>query len=185
MTENVGDSGVTKNSGDRRLRVRYAALTVALFAPLLWAFVSVRNLYPVAASTMMMAGGGLEASEYFVLRGETLEGDTVDIPAIELSDALTGRIFGLVSATIENKSFTIRWPHPSNTALAASTGGVEQLPRAARIEELLRAWGEIYNSRLPRSSARRLKAVRLDAYLWDGRSYGDYARFVESWKAEL
>ena len=176
----------TKDADERRLRARYAVLTVALFVPLLWAFLSVRNLYPFAASTMMMAGGGLEkGSEYYVLRGETNGGETIDLPPIELTNALSGRIFGLVSATVENKSFTVRWPHPSNVALLAASGGVEKLPRAARLDDLMRAWGAIYNSRLPQTSARRLKAVRLDAYRWKGVRYDDYARFVESWRAEL
>jgi hypothetical protein len=186
MTKDRGEADETTRADEGRLRVRYAILTVALFVPLLWAFLSVRNLYPFAASTMMMAGGGLEqGSEYYVLRGETVEGETIDLPPIELTNALSGRIFGLVSATVENKSFTIRWPHPSNVALIAASGGVEKLPRAARLEELLRAWGAIYNSRLPQASARRLKAVRLDAYRWEGVRYGDDARFVETWRAEL
>ncbi len=170
----------------RRLRVRYALLTAALFAPLLYAFLAVRNVYPFAASTMMMAGGDLgRGASYYVLRGETVSGDTIDLPPAGLTDALSWRHWSLVGATVDNKEFDIHNPHPSNRALAESVGGVGKLPRAARLPELLRAWGEIYNSRLPANSPRRLRAVRLDAYRWGGGAYADYGRLVETWRAEL
>ena len=170
----------------RRVKVRYALLTAALFAPLLYSFLAVRNVYPFAASTMMMAGGDLgRGASYYRMRGETADGETVDLPPAELTDALSWRHWSLVGATVENKEFTIYRPHPSNDALAAAAGGVEKLPRAARLAELLRAWGGIYNSRLPEGSPRRLRAVRLEAYRWAGGAYNDYERFVESWRAEL
>jgi hypothetical protein len=169
-----------------RVKVRYALLTVALFAPLLYCFFAVRNLYPFAASTMMMAGGDLDrGAGYFRMSGETVGGETVDLPPVELTEALSWRHWSLVGATVENKLFTIYKPHPSNAALAAAAGGAEKLPRAARLHELLRAWGAIYNSRLPEGSPQRLRAVRLDVYKWEGGTYGDYESFVESWRAEL
>jgi hypothetical protein len=172
-------------SADHRLKTRYAILTALLFIPLLTAFIFVRNLYPFAASTMMMAGGDLQTgSDYYVLRGETLNGEIIDLPAIDLTNALSGRAWGLVSATVDNKSFLIRNPHPENVALIASAAGVKNLPRAARLPELLRAWGSIYNSRFP-GSAQRLRAVRLDAYRWDGGSYSNYDRLIQSWRVEL
>lgn len=182
----TGDIRQPTEDGTRRVRVRYALLTAALFAPLLYSFLAVRNVYPFAASTQMMAGGdpGRGAS-YYRLRGETLSGETIDLPPSELTDALSWRHWSLVSATVENKEFNIYKPHPSNAAIAASAGGAEKLPRAARLAELLRAWGAIHNSRLPDGSPRRLRAVRLDAYRWEGGAYGDYERFVESWRAEL
>ncbi|HST50881.1 MAG TPA: hypothetical protein VLJ61_02640 [Pyrinomonadaceae bacterium] len=171
---------------EHRLLLRYVVLTVALFVPLILAFAFVRNLYPFAASTEMMAGGDLGAGgTYYVLRGETVAGETIDLPPVGLTDALAGRAWSLVSATVENKSFTIPSPHPSNVALAIAAGGAEKLPRGARLGELMHIWGAIYNSRLPSSSARRLRAVRLDEYSWDGRGYGEYERFIESWRAEL
>jgi len=123
--------------------------------------------------------------DYYVLRGETINGEMIDLPPILLTNALTGRNWSLASAALENKSFNIRWPHPANTGLAAAYGGREKLPRAARLDDLLRAWGAIYNSRLPASSTQRLKSVRLDAYRWEGGINGDYDRFVESWTAAL
>lgn len=182
----TGDIRQPAYDGTRRVRLLYALLTAALFAPLLYSFLAVRNVYPFAASTMMMAGGDLgRGAGFYRLRGETADGETVDLPPAELTDALSWRHWSLVGATVENKEFTIFKPHPSNEALAAAAGGVEKLPRAARLPELLRAWGGIYNSRLPEGSPRRLRAVRLDAYRWEGGAYGDYERFVESWRAEL
>jgi hypothetical protein len=171
---------------DRRALVRYAALTVALFVPLLLAFASVRNLYPFAASTMMLGLKDMQSGrDYYVLRGETASGETIDLPPIKLTNALTGRNWSLVSAAVENKSFNIRSPHPENIRLAAAYGGIDKLPRAARLEELLRTWGAIYNSQLPGSSNQRLRSVRLDAYRWEGGINGEYDRFVESWRAVL
>jgi hypothetical protein len=182
----TGDIREPTHDKTRRVKVSYALLTAALFAPLLYSFLAVRNVYPFAASTMMMAGGDPDrGATFYRLRGETVNGETNDLPPAELTDALSWRHWSLVGATVENKEFTIYNPHPSNVALAASAGGVEKLPRAARLNELLRAWGEIYNSRLPEDSPRRLRAVRLDAYRWEGGVYADYERFVESWRAEL
>ena len=171
---------------DRRALVRYAVLTAVLFIPLFLAFISIRDLYPFAASKMMIWNGdGQGGRNYYVLRGETVNGETVDLPPINLTNALTGRSWSLVSAAVENQSFNIRWPHPANIRLAAAYDGPDKLPRAARLEELLRAWGEIYNSRLSASSNQRLKSIRLDAYKWEGGPNGDYDRFVESWRAVL
>jgi len=171
---------------DRRALVRYSLLTLALFIPLLLAFVSIRSLYPFAASTMMLGIRDTQSGrDYYVLRGETVSGETIDLPPIKLTNALTGRSWSLVRAAVENQSFKIRSPHPANIRLAAAYDGLDKLPRAARLEELLRAWGEIYNSRLSGSSNQRLKSIRLDAYRWEGGLNGDYDRFVESWRAEL
>lgn len=181
----AGDIRELTEKRTRRLKVRYALLTAALSAPLLYSFLAIRNVYPFAASTMMMEGGDIgRAASYYRLHGETVNGETIDLPPAELTDALTFRHWSLVGETVKNKQFTIYNPHPSNVALAASAGGVDKLPRAARLNELLRVWGEIYNSRLPEGSPRRLRAVRLDSYRWEG-VYGDYERFVESWRAEL
>ena len=171
---------------DRQALVRYAALTAALFVPLLLAFALIRNVYPFAASTMMLGIRDTQTGrDYYVLRGETVGGETIDLPPIKLTNALTGRNWGLVGAAVENKSFKIRWPHPANIRMAEAYGSVDQLPRAARLEDLLRTWGAIYNSRLPGSSNQRLRSVRLDAYRWEGGINGDYDRFVESWRAML
>lgn len=168
------------------MRLYYAALTVALFLPLILAFASIRNLYPFAASTMMLGLRDTQSGrDYYVLRGETVSGETIDLPPIQLTNALTVRSWSLVSAAVENKSFNIRVPHPDNIRLMEAYGGMDKLPRAARLEDLLRAWGAIYNSRLPEYSNQRLKSIRLDAYRWEGGINGEYGRFVESWRTGL
>jgi hypothetical protein len=170
----------------RRALVRYAALTIALFVPLILAFASIRNLYPFAASTMMLGVRDKQsARDYFILRGETVNGETIDLPPIQLTNALTGRSWSLVSAAVENKSFNIRWPHPANARLVAAFGGTDKVPRAARLEDLLRAWGGIYNSRLPASSNQRLRSLRVDKFRWQGGINGEYDRFIESWTTVL
>ena len=150
------------------------------------AFAFVRNFYPFAASTVMMAGGDLQSGRtYYVMRGETLTGEIIDLPPVELTNALSGGTWSLVAATVENKSFTIRAPHPANVSLITSAGGIENLPAAGRLPDLLRSWGAIYNSQLSLSSAARLKAVRLDQYRWDGGSYTNFQRLVQSWRVEV
>lgn len=178
--------GKPVNPDERRRIVYYALLTVFLFGPLLISFALILNLYPFAASTMMMEGGRLqEGTAYYILRGETVAGETISLPPIELTNALTGRAWGLVFATVENKSFSIRSPHPANLELLSTAGGTARLPPAARLPDLLRSWGSIYNGRLPETSSRRIKAVRLDAYRWDGGAYANYDRFIQSWRVEL
>jgi hypothetical protein len=171
---------------EQRFLLRYLVLTLAIFLPLIAAFVTLSNVYPVASWTVMMAGGNLPSGHrYFVLRGETASGELIDIPPITLTDGLSGRIWGLVAATVDNRGFQLRSPHPDNAALLAGSQGTGTIPRAARLPELLRAWGEIYNSRLPASSPGRLRALRLDAYQWSGGNYSDYDQFIESWRVEL
>jgi hypothetical protein len=182
QSERAVDSAADADANRRRWLIRYSLLAIFLFAPLLVSFALLRNLYPFAASTMMMAGGDLQqGTGYYILRGETVTGETVSLPPIELTNALSGRSWGLVSATVENKSFSIRTPHPANQILLESGN----LPPSARLPDLLRAWGEIYNDRLPANSNQRLKAVHLDAYRWDGGAYANYDRFVQSWRVDL
>jgi hypothetical protein len=171
---------------ERKFRLKYLILTTAIFLPLLWAFVKIRNVYPVAAGTMMMSGWSPERGRtYYILRGETLSGETVDVNPQELTDALSQQLFGMVGATMNNEAFKLTSPHPANVAWLESAGSVENLPRGARLPELLRAWGSIYNSELPANSPRRLKAIRLDGYRWEGGAYANYDRFIQSWREEL
>ncbi len=56
----------------------------------------------------MMAGGELQRGHtYFVLRGETISGETVDIQAIDLTNALYSRNWTMVNATVMNGSFQL------------------------------------------------------------------------------
>jgi hypothetical protein len=171
---------------ERRLTVKYIVLTAAIFLPLVWAFLFVRNVYPLTVWNVMMAGGDLERGRsYCILRGETISGDTVDIRPIGLTNALYSRTWTMVNATIDNQSFKLKSIHPQNEEMLRQLGGIEKLPPAARIPDLLQAWGKLYNSEQPESSPQRLKAIRLDMYRWESGRYGDYDKFIESWRKEL
>jgi hypothetical protein len=169
-----------------RLHVKYAILTGAIFLPLFWAFVYVRNVYPIATWNVMLGGALLERGRsYWILRGETVTGETVDIRAIELTNALYSRNWTMVNATVGNQSLRLTNVHPANAELLSLVGGVENLPPGARVPDLLRAWGTIYNDRLQDSSPQRLKAIRLDMYRWEGGHYADYDKFIQSWRQDL
>ena len=184
--EATSETSASQKEAKGHYRFRYTLLTAGIFLPLLWAFVALRNVYPVAAWNVMTSARPLQRPHtYFVLRGETVAGEVVDVRPIELTDALSGRNWGLVGATVSNGPFRLRSPHPANVLQMASVEHVNQLPQAARLPELLRAWGNLYNSRLAASSPLRLKAVRLDAYRWMGQSYSNYDQFIESWRQEL
>ena len=186
MERNSQDPPPAAGSNEPRWIARYALLTFFLFGPLLISFALVRNLYPIAASTMMTSGGVLQAGwTYYIVRGETLTGEIIDLPPVDLTNGLSNVAWALVPAVVENKSFTIRSPHPANIALIAEAGGAEKLPPARRVDDLLRAWGSVYNSRLPADSPQRLRAVRLEEYRWPGGAYRDYDKFTRSWRVEL
>jgi hypothetical protein len=173
-------------SNERRWFIRYSILTCAIFLPLFWTFFYLRNVYPIASWTVMMAGGELQRGHtYFVLRGETISGETVDIQAIDLTNALYSRNWTMVNATVMNGSFKLASLHPSNAALLTSVGGIENLPPGARVPDLLESWGQLYNSKQSASSPRRLRAIRLDMYRWEGGRYADYDKFIDSWRKEL
>jgi len=169
-----------------RLFIKYTILTAGIFLPLIWSFLFVRNLYPIAAWNVMMAGADLERGRsYCMLRGETVSGETVDIRPIKLTNALYSRTWTMVNATIDNQSFKLKSIHPDNEELMRRYGGVENLPPGVRLPDLLQAWGDLYNKQQPVSSPQRLKAIRLDMYRWESGLYSDYDKFIESWRKEL
>ena len=166
--------------------IRYIILTLALFGPLLWTFRYIRNVYPFTVWNVMMAGGDLQTGRnYFVLRGETVSGQSVDIRPIELTNALSERTWTMVSATVFNQNFRLSSLNPENARLLEQFGDVEKLPLCVRVPDLLATWGNLYNNQLPASSPARLKAIRLDMYRWSSGRYADYDTFVESWRKEL
>lgn len=166
--------------------IRYIILTLALFGPLLWTFRYIRNVYPFTVWNVMMAGGDLQTGRnYFVLRGETVSGQSVDIRPIELTNALSERTWTMVSATVFNQNFRLSSLNPENARLLEQFGDVEKLPLGVRVPDLLATWGNLYNNQLPASSPARLKAIRLDMYRWSSGRYADYDTFVESWRKEL
>jgi hypothetical protein len=180
------DNDIEEKTSERHLRRRYAILTLGLLLPLLISFILARNVYPVASWTVMMSGGNLQRPwTYYVVRGETVLGQTVDVEPPELINALYGRTWSLVGATVNNEAFKLRSPHPHNSALLRAEGELGQLPRGARVPELLQVWGSLYNSKLPATSPKRLKAIRIDVYRWDSGGYYNYDRFIETWRHEL
>ncbi|HEX5833105.1 MAG TPA: hypothetical protein VFY34_04590 [Pyrinomonadaceae bacterium] len=169
-----------------RLHIKYAILTAAIFLPLIWAFVRIRNLYPIASWNVMVAGGLLERGRsYWILRGETVSGETIDIRPMSLTNAMYARTWTMVNATVGNLSFKLPNPYPANAELMRQAGGLEHLPPGARVPDLLRVWGSLYNERLPAQSPERLKAIRLDMYRWEGGSFANYDNYLESWRQEL
>jgi hypothetical protein len=177
---------VQREFSEQHYRVRYALVTFVIALPLIFSFVSLRNVYPSTAWTVMMSGGSLERDwTYYIVRGETVTGEIVDINPTRLTNSLYGRTWSLVRAAVNNDAFRLDTPHPQNVQLLESVGGPSNLPEAARVGELLDAWGYLYNSKLPSSSPSRLKAVRIDVYRWDSKRFADFDRFVETWREEL
>lgn len=169
----------------RRLRTKYLILTLALFLPLLWAFVRVRNLYPIASWNVMVRSSPVqEPFSYYILRGETDSGELVELPAAGWSNPLRSRLWGLFAATARNDSLRLPAPYPANAALLKKLGS-DQLPDGILMKELLRVWGQQYNSSHPPGSQGHLQAIQVDQYQWDGRGYADYHQFVKSWREEL
>jgi hypothetical protein len=169
----------------RRLRIGYLILTLGLFLPLFWAFVRVRNLYPIASWNVMVRSSPVQPPyTYYILRGETDAGDLIDVQVTSWADPMRSRLWGLVAATANNQSLKLQWPHPKNAALLSQLP-VDQLPEGVLMNDLLRVWGQTYNATHPAGSPYHLKVMQLEAYRWDGASYSDYRQFVRSWRAEL
>lgn len=168
---------------DSHYRWRYALLTIVLVIPLVWSFVEVRSVYPVSAWTVMISGGSLQQPwTYYLVRGETVTGELIDLRPAEITDALYGRTWSLVRAAVNNDAFNIQSPHPRNLELLNSDS--ELLP-GAQVPELLTIWARLYNANLPSHSPFRLRAVRLDVYRWESGRFQDYGKFVATWRADL
>jgi hypothetical protein len=171
---------------DRRWIITYTILTLVIVLPLLWAFRMVANVYPITSWTVMISGGGLQRGwTYYILTGETLSGERVDVRPARLTNALYGRTWGLVHATVENRSFRLDPLHPNNAELLKHIGGIDNLPPGARLPELLQAWGRLHNDRLPAASPLRLRAIQIDMYRWDSGRYEDYRRHITTWRQAL
>ena len=179
---------VADRQNSRRLTVRHIVLTVAVFLPLVWAFITQTIWYPIHYYRMFYGtsslGGGNERV-YYIFRGETASGDIIDIPPVTIFNALDGMIIYVVQAAIDNDSLQLRFAHPDNIKLIQSAGSIEKVPRAAQLPDLLRVFGERHNAKLSGDSPQRLIRVRLDAYRWPKKEYGNYAEYIESWSVEL
>jgi hypothetical protein len=165
---------------------RHTALTVAVFVPLAWTFVNVINFYPIPVWSLFSDHVDLsQGRTYYILGGETVGGEQLEIPAISITDALTGRIHMMVYYVMGNSSLFIESPHPNNVKLVVSAGGRENVPPGARVPDLLAAWGNAYNGRLAKTSSQRLRRIWLKQYRWPGGSYSDYRQFVREYEVRL
>ena len=174
------------DSSDRRLATWYALLTVLIFLPLTWAFATVNNLYPVPVWSLFSKTHDLaEGKVYYILRGETVEGEVVDLPAIHITNSLTGRNHMMVSYVVGNRSFMIDSPHPKNVAVLTRRSGVKNLRQGERVDALLASWGESYNQALAPGSPQRLREIRLVKYRWPGGTYENFTEYLSSWKVSL
>jgi len=165
---------------------RNALLTAFVAAPLLAAFVKVTNFYPVPVWSLFSERRELAAGHtYFVLLGKTADGSWREIPPVRIMGGLYGRHFMVASYTATNQPFRIDSPHPDNVRLAERAGGTDRLPAGARMPELLRAWGAVYNQRLASDSPERLTSLRMEMRRWPGGHYGDYETLDQTWEVEL
>jgi len=169
---------------DGHAQFRNALLTIAFCGLLLWTFLQVNNFYPVTvwafASEPRPLGSG--PATYYVLSGETVDGRFVEVPAIGVTNSLYDRNAMLAHSMEANSSFLIRSPHPRNAQLWAR---LRVLPPAARMNDLLEAWGIGYNVRHGNKSPDLLRAVRLDEYEWPYIRYGDFEQRKASWRVQL
>ena len=177
---------IGNTSLDRRWFIKYAILSVSIFLPLAWAVLRVSNVYPVPSWNVMMVAGDLRTHwPYYVVTGETLSGEKVDVRPPHLVNSLYHRTWTLVNHTAENRNFKLPSLHPLNAQLLTQMGGVDQLPPGVRMPELLQTWGKLYNDQLPATSPKRLKSIQIDMYRWDSGRYSDYATHIRSWRKEL
>jgi hypothetical protein len=179
---------VDDRRASRRLILRHVVLTMAIFLPLVWAFITQTNWYPIHYYRMFYGASALGQGDgrvYYIFRGETASGDTIDIPPIRIFNALDGMITYVIGAAVANDSLQLKSPHPDNVRLIQSAGSIESVSRAALLPDVLRAFGERYNAKLSGDSPKRLVRVRLEAYRWHQENYGNYGEFVEAWSVEL
>ncbi len=173
----------SREFSDNHYRWRYGLLTAVIAIPLFWSFATVRSVYPVTAWTVMIGGGSLQQPwTYYLVRGETVSGDLIDIRPAEITNAMYARTWSLVRATVNNDAFKIQSPHPRNLQFLKKGS---EVPPGANVSELLTLWGRLYNAELSSQSPFRLKSVRLDVYRWDSGRFQDYDELIATWRADL
>jgi hypothetical protein len=180
--------GVSGQQRSRQLLLRHSLLTLAVFIPLLGAFVAGEESYPVSYYSMFHGASALgkgNGFQYFVFRGETASGEIVEIAPITLMNGMDDRIWTMVRAVVANESLELHSAHPANTRLTSEAGGIHKLPRGALLPDLLRVWGDRYNARLAVNSPDRLIRAQMDEYKWPEREYGNYSEPIQSWRVDL
>ena len=169
---------------ERRAEFRNAVLTIVLFTPLLWMFWRNVSFYPFTAWSAFSEANplGSGAWTYYVLKGETVDYRTVELPATSMTNALYGRNDSMARQVAANAPFTIESPHPGNVRMWALAG---TLPPAARMDDLLFGWGKAYNLHQPAGSPNILHAIRLEQFEWPRVDFNDFARRKKTWRVEL
>ena len=171
----------------RRVVARYALLTAVVFVPLVLALTTGIRFYPIPVwSLFSHVPDTTQPHQFYRLSGETLSGDVIEIPAIQITNGLSNRNHTLIWALDRNLEFSIPSPHPKNVELIQQAGGLEHLREDYHVPDVLRAWGRAYNRVKPIDSAKRLKAIELRRFDWDGKHYSDYDKVNSlSWRVEL
>jgi len=165
---------------------RNALLTLFVFGPLIVAFFTDVNFYPVPTWSLFSEPGELTAGRtHYTLSGQTADGTWLEIPPIRIVGGLHCRHHTFVSYTDDNLSLKIASPHPDNVRLVERYGGTDRLPRGVLMPRLLRTWGETYNRGLPIGSPARLTRIRLESRRWTGGVYDDYDNPDYVWEVEL
>jgi hypothetical protein len=168
----------------RGAEFRNAVLTIVLFAPLLWTFWRNVSFYPLTAWSAFSEASplGTGAWTYYVLKGETVDYRTIEVPAASITNALYGRNDSMTRLVEENASFTMESPHPDNVRMWALAG---TLPPSALMNDLLMGWGKAYNLHQPAGSPNILHAIRLEQFEWPRVDFNDFARRKKTWRVEL
>jgi hypothetical protein len=173
----------------RRTWWRNALITIAVFGPLGATFglavVSgkVVNFYPVPVWNLFVeAAEPANGRVFYVVSGCSPDGLWREVPPFGITGALHNRLHMFASYTDGNLPFKIASPHAENVLMLAGLG---RLPEGARMPQLLRAWGEIHNGRLPMGSPNRLTAIRMEARRWPGGDYHAKAKTARVWEVEL
>lgn len=168
----------------RHAEFRNAVLTIVVFAPLLWTFWRDTSFYPFTAWSAFSEANplGAAARDYYVLKGETMDYRTVELPADSIINALYGRNDAMARSVAANYSFANVTPHPENVRKWALSG---TLPPAALMDDLLLGWGKAYNLHQPAGSPDILHAIRIEQFEWPRINYNDFAQRKKTWRVEL
>jgi hypothetical protein len=186
-----GDQPLIRPTADpafaRRVVARYIALTTVVFVPLVLALTTGIRFYPIPVwSLFSHVPDTSQPHQFYRLCGETISGELIEIPAIQITNGLTNRNHTLISALDQNLEFAIPSPHPKNVERIQQAGGLDRLREDFHVPDVLRAWGEAYNRGKPTGSAKRLRAIELRRYDWDVKNYSDYDKVNSlSWRVEL
>jgi len=154
---------------------RNILLTCVIFGPLLLAFATETNFYPIPVWSLFSDAGQLSNGHvHYVMYGKIAD-EWHQLPPIQIVGALHNRLFMVASYTDSNLPLQISSPHPTNVRLIGTT------ERGARMPDLLKGFGRAYNAR----HFNKLSAIRVDALVWKGGEYTDFEQPDYSWEVAL